>query len=61
MLYVSPSVHKNGHPYEIIGPCKDPVILDDFIDLIDNICRKYNIPYLDAAANNNSRAKIPIE
>jgi hypothetical protein len=61
VLYVSPSVHKNGHPYEIIGPCKDPVILDDFIDLIDNICRKYNIPYLDAAANNNSRAKIPIE
>jgi hypothetical protein len=45
ILFVTPSIHKNGEPYQIIGTL-DPVIADDFVNHIDNICRKYSIPYL---------------
>ena len=48
ILFVTPSIHKNGQPYQIIGT-HDPVIADDFVNHIDNICRKYSIPYLRRA------------
>jgi DNA polymerase elongation subunit (family B) len=61
ILFVTPSVHQNGQPYQIIGT-RDPVIADDFINHIDNICRKYSIPYLDGVADNgNGKAQPPIQ
>jgi hypothetical protein len=47
ILFVSPSVHQNGIPYQILGTL-EPVIADDFVYHLDRICRKYSIPYLDA-------------
>ena len=67
ILFVTPSIHKNGHPYEIIGTL-EPIIVDDFVYHINDICKKYGISYLEAAANNgdgndggNSKTQIPIE
>jgi hypothetical protein len=59
ILFVSPSIHKNGHPYQIIGT-KEPDILDDFDQHLNRIFKKYSIPYLDAT-NKNSKAQIPIK
>jgi len=59
-LFCTPSFHKNGHRYEIIGTCK-PVIADDFVNHIDNICKKYGLKYLDPIVNdsgNNSSTLI---
>jgi len=64
VLCVTPSVHKNGYPYEIIGPCKDPVIVDDFDTHISSVLERYDIPYLDSAAkiaNGNGKTQIPIK
>ena len=58
ILFVSPSVHKNGYPYQIIGT-KEPRIVDDLVQHLNNIFKKYNIPYLDAA--NGNKEKTPIE
>jgi hypothetical protein len=61
ILFVSPSIHKNGYPYEIIGT-KEPEIVDDFAQHLDNIFKKYNIQYLDATNDNdNDIAITPIE
>lgn len=46
ILFVTPSIHKNGQPYQIIGT-SDPVIADEFVNHIDSICKKNSIPYLD--------------
>jgi hypothetical protein len=59
IFFVSPSIHKNGQPYQFIGT-KDPVIVDDFDQHLDKIFKKYSIPYLDAT-NDNDKALIPIE
>lgn len=55
---MSPSIHQNGHPYQILGT-KEPDIVDDFVQHIDNICKKYSIPYLDE--NGNSSGLVPIQ
>ena len=60
ILFVSPSVHQNGTPYQILGSL-EPIIADDFVVHIDNICRKYSIPYLEAADNGNGKALTPIQ
>lgn len=61
IFFVSPSIHKNGQPYQIIGTM-DPVIADDFVNHIDNICRKYSIPYLDNGnGNGNGKSLLPIQ
>ncbi|CAN5235912.1 hypothetical protein BH18THE2_BH18THE2_34620 [soil metagenome] len=57
ILFVSPSIHQNGHPYQIIDT-KEPEILDDFVQHIDNICKKYSIPYLDENGNGNGLTPI---
>ena len=59
ILFVTPSVHKNGQPYQIIGT-PEPVIADDFVNHIDNICKKYSIPYLDDK-NGNGNGLVPIQ
>jgi hypothetical protein len=60
ILFVSPSIHQNGTPYQILGTL-EPVIADDFVNHIDNICRKYSIPYLEAADSGNGKALTPIQ
>ena len=60
ILFVSPSIHQNGHPYQIIG-IKEPEIRDDFVQHVNNICRKYSIPYLEAADNGNGKTLAPIQ
>jgi hypothetical protein len=50
IAYVTPSIHKNGHPYEIIGT-ETPILLNPsaahgMMDHLDAICRKYNLKYL---------------
>ena len=57
ILFVSPSVHQNGTPYQILGTL-EPVIADDFVQHIDNICKKYSIPYLDEKGNGNGLVPI---
>lgn len=57
LMFVSPSIHKNGYNYEIIGPSKEPLILSsenaiDLISHIDSVCRRYNIEYLQSEKNN---------
>lgn len=58
ILFVTPSIHKNGQPYQIIGTY-DPVIADDFVIQIDNICRKYSIPYLGGNGENGKAVPFP--
>jgi hypothetical protein len=60
ILFVTPSVHKNGQPYQILGT-HNPVIANDFVLHIDNICRKYSIPYLEKTENGNGKALLPIQ
>lgn len=57
IMYVTPSPHKGGTNYEILD-VTTPVILDDVEKMIENVCSKYNIAYLDQAKNGNSL--IPI-
>jgi P4 family phage/plasmid primase-like protien len=45
IFYVSPSVHKNGYPYRIIGT-NIPCLSNSFENDINNILKKYNIAYL---------------
>src|SRR5919106_4132775 len=60
ILFCSPSVHQNGHPYQIMGTL-EPVIADEFGNHIDNICRKYSIPYLETVGSKNGKALTPIQ
>lgn len=53
IMYVTPSTHKNGSKYEIVG-VEQPVLLDDIGQWIDTICKKHGIQYLDSVRNNNS-------
>jgi hypothetical protein len=50
VVMVAPSIHKNGHPYEIIGT-KDPVVLTELQALelkqhIDQVCIRNGVEYL---------------
>jgi hypothetical protein len=60
LFFCSPSMHKNGQPYQIIG-IEEPVIADDFEEHIDNICRKYELRYLDKDNGQSQSHKTPIE
>ena len=44
---VSPSIHADGYPYEIVSISRYPAIVDTLEEQIQKICDKYNIPYLD--------------
>ena len=57
---VTPSVHANGHQYEIVSNVSEPVLFVGKIEVeIDRICRRYNIPYLMEDSMKNSQ--IPME
>jgi P4 family phage/plasmid primase-like protien len=58
IVFVTPSIHKNGQPYQILGT-KEPININDFETHIDNILKKYGIAYLDAA-NEDGKARTPI-
>jgi putative DNA primase/helicase len=53
IMYVTPSPHKAGNNYEIVG-VSTPVILDEVETMIEGVCKKYNISYLSQAQNGNS-------
>ena len=46
---VSPSIHSGGHRYEIVSTGRFPKVrkADDIEQHIDEICKKYEIPYLN--------------
>jgi hypothetical protein len=51
IAYCANSIHKDGQPYEIIGTT-NPIVLTadqarEFIEHIDQICKKYNLEYLE--------------
>ena len=50
--FVSPSPHKNGSNYEIMGT-HEPAIAEDLEQHLESICRKYAIPYHDLDGNEN--------
>jgi Bifunctional DNA primase/polymerase, N-terminal len=59
--FCSPSIHKNGHPYEIIGTT-DPAILSpmqarELMQHIDQICIKHGLQYLEKGNGIDSRLK----
>jgi hypothetical protein len=57
IAYCTPSPHKNGSNYEIIGTT-NPAEISDLDRHIDSICKKYHIPYLD---NGNKKSLTPIQ
>lgn len=60
VLFCTPSVHKDGYRYQIIGT-KEPAIIDGFENHINEVLAKYGISYLDSVSSNNNKAQIPIE
>jgi Bifunctional DNA primase/polymerase, N-terminal len=51
IAYCSPSIHKDGQPYEIIGTTTPVTLTADqakeFMQHIDSICKKYSVEYID--------------
>ena len=62
-MFVSPSMHRDGYPYEILD-CKEPALCDEFEYHLNNIFKKYGILYLDSNNpndNNSYSSLIPID
>jgi P4 family phage/plasmid primase-like protien len=62
LIFVSPSIHKNGHPYEIIGT-KNIANLNskqtiELIRRVDDICIKYDSKYLQKEENSRLTPQI---
>jgi P4 family phage/plasmid primase-like protien len=55
-MFTTPSIHKDGSPYEILG-IKEPVLFDEFEQTLENIFRKYGME--DYVYHNNSNSKLP--
>ena len=64
IMFVSPSMHSDGYPYEILD-CKEPALCDEFEYHLNNIFKKYGIPYLDSNNPNDNNnfysGLIPID
>jgi hypothetical protein len=61
LLFCTPSTHKNGHSYEVIGTTVlEPVTMDVLESHINNICSKYGIPYLSGNNDGNNNT-TPIQ
>ncbi len=65
IMFCTPSFHKNGSRYTIIG-IPEPVMLnikqaDELEQHIDNICRKYGLKYLENGKTSNTSCSIPIQ
>ena len=64
LLYVSPSVHKDGYRYEIIGTsAPNKFDAEVFEQHIDSICRKYGIKYLGnvTSVSGNNKSQVPVD
>jgi hypothetical protein len=60
IMFVSPSIHKDGYPYEILD-CKEPALCDEFEYHLNNIFKNYGKPYLESnnsTDNNNSNSSL---
>ena len=44
---VMPSIHADGHPYEIVSFGRFPNVVNNIEEQVQKICEKYFIPYLD--------------
>jgi len=63
LLFVSPSPHRNGNHYQIIGT-REPVVNDQLLGHLEVICAKYGIRYSASgsdASTINADALIPIK
>jgi len=60
IAYCSPSPHKNGSNYEIIGTM-EPETLDVLEEHIDTICKKYGIAYLNNGHAGAGKSQIPMQ
>lgn len=65
IAFATPSVHKDGYRYEIIGT-RVPILLDEHTalgmrDRIDEICKNHGLHYLDAGTGTEYDNKIPME
>jgi hypothetical protein len=65
IMFCSPSIHKNGYPYEIMGTTQ-PVALNviqarELIQHLDQICVKYRIPYLEKVSVLNGELKSMVK
>ena len=64
IAYCSPSIHKQGQPYEIIGTSEPQTLTieeaKEFMQQIDHICKKHGIEYLEKHHKNllDSDSKI---
>lgn len=54
IMYVTPSIHKNGSRYEIIG-IETPLLLNEIGLVIDGVCKKFGMGYLENVKNNTSQ------
>lgn len=64
LLYVSPSVHKDGCRYEIIGTMVPKKFKAQVLEQhIDQICRKYGIKYLEDvdATGEHRKSQVPMD
>ena len=72
LLFVSPSMHKDGYPYEFIrGGTMEPDTIEDLQKRFEDAFKKYGIPYANNGvttaydfgleAGLNKEGKIPIE
>src|SRR5690349_20570278 len=48
IAFCTPSPHKNGQKYEIIGTLEPEEFDYSMKNNIDSICKKYSIPYLNS-------------
>ena len=65
IMFCTPSLHKSGFPYTIIGN-PEPVRLnikqaDELEQHIDSICRRYGLKYLDNQKASNVTCSTPIQ
>jgi len=62
IMYCTPSPHKRGDRYEIIGTHK-PIVFtiemaNEYITHLNNICKKYNLEYLDKIKEANANREL---
>jgi hypothetical protein len=57
VMFCTPSIHKGGHPYQIVGT-NEPAVTEELEKQVDSICKKYGIDYLDS--NRNGKLLVPI-
>ena len=61
IMFCSPSRHRNGSNYQIIGTLKPQVFSANEVEQrISLICEKYNIFYGSSRRKNNNESKIPL-